>query len=268
MLQNPFYYGLFQFRGETYEGNHEPIISKQLFEKVQRVLLDRGKPRKEKPNHNFGFLGIFKCGECGRSITAEEYKKKSGLVFRYYRCTKKKTDCSQKFISEKDLISQINDIFQKVALPDDWFNPIMEKLSLDEKEINFASKSFAQNLEKEVLEIDNRLSRILDMQLENTISLDEYKAKKEELINKKTALKQKLSDFGRKGNYWLEPLKEFIISAHQANSLRNSENLDEKRSFLQKIGSNWTLRNKNASFQPQKEWALALSKSQFSVWSG
>ncbi|HLD27395.1 MAG TPA: hypothetical protein VJB39_00910 [Patescibacteria group bacterium] len=108
----------------------------------------------------------------------------------------------------------------------------------------------------------------MDMQLENTISLSEYKEKKEKLLNQKTALKQKLADFGRKGNYWLEPMRNFILSAHQANSLIDSENLEEKRSFLQKIGSNWTLRNKIVSFQALNEWKIALSKSQFSVWSG
>jgi len=119
ILQNPFYYGCFQYKGELYEGVHEPIISQQLFEKVQRVIADRGKPRKENQDYNFTFTGIFKCGECGRSITAERHVKKSGLVFRYYRCTKKDTNCQQRFLNEKDLFNQLNDIFQKVALPND-----------------------------------------------------------------------------------------------------------------------------------------------------
>ena len=267
MLQNPFYYGLFEFKNEIYEGTHEPIISQQLFEKVQRIMAERGKSRKEKPNHHFGFLGIFKCGECGRSITAEQHIKKSGLVFRHYRCTKKNTDCQQKYVKEKDLYLQINNIFQKVALPTDWLKPILAKLDEEEKEASQSSKSFAQNVEKEISEIENKVSRLLDMQLENTISLAEYKEKKEKLLNQKTALKQKLVDFGREGNYWLEPMRNFILSAHQANFLFDSENLEEKRSFLQKIGSNWTLQNKNASWEPHKEWALTLSKSQFSVWS-
>ncbi len=268
MLQNPFYYGLFQFKNEIYEGIHEPIISKQLFEKVQRIMANRGKPRKEKPNHNFGFLGIFKCGECRRAITAEQHIKKSGLVFRHYRCTKKNTDCTQKYVNEKDLHLQINDIFQKVALPEEWLKPILTKLNEEEKEIFQSTKSFAQNVEKGILEIESKVSRLLDMQLENTISISEYKEKKEKLLNQKADLKQKLSDFGRKGNYWLEPMRNFILSAHQANSLIHSENLEEKRSFLQKIGSNWTLQNKIVSFQALNEWKIALSKMRFSEMSG
>nr|MBC8179867.1 recombinase family protein [candidate division KSB1 bacterium] len=43
MLKNPFYYGVFIHKGEMYQGSHEPIISKQLFDKVQRVMEQRGK---------------------------------------------------------------------------------------------------------------------------------------------------------------------------------------------------------------------------------
>ena len=38
MLRNPFYYGHFEYSGEVYEGKHQPIISKALFDKVQGVL--------------------------------------------------------------------------------------------------------------------------------------------------------------------------------------------------------------------------------------
>ena len=268
ILQNPFYYCCFQYKGELYEGVHEPIISQQLFEKVQRIIADRGKPRKEKKNYNFTFTGLFKCGECGRAITAEQHIKKSGLVFRYYRCTKKDTSCQQKFLNENNLFSQLNEIFQKVALPDDWLKPILNKLDQEEKVICQSSKTFAQNLQKEIGEIELKLSKLLDMQLDGSISLEEYKQKKEELINRKTELKQKLADFGRKGNYWLEPMRNFILSAHQANFLINSENLEEKRSFLQKIGSNWQLLDKKVRFEALNEWALALRAPQFPNWSG
>jgi len=111
MLKNPFYYGVFRHKGETYQGNHEPIISKQLFEKVQRVLQERGKPRKSKELKSYAFRGVFKCGECGRAITVETKVKPSGLVYTYYRCTKKNRICSQKYIEERKLIEQLDQVF-------------------------------------------------------------------------------------------------------------------------------------------------------------
>lgn len=58
---------------------------------------------------------------------------------------------------------------------------------------------------------------------------------KEKIINFKIDLNEKMNDFGRKGNNWLEPFKEWILSAHQAVRYANTENLEEKRMFLQKI---------------------------------
>lgn len=43
-LQNIFYIGLMKYKGEIFEGKHKPLISKKLFDKVQEVLKQRGKP--------------------------------------------------------------------------------------------------------------------------------------------------------------------------------------------------------------------------------
>ena len=200
--------------------------------------------------------GIFKCGECGRAVTAEQHTKKSGLIFRYYRCTKKDTNCQQKFLNEKDLFSQLNDIFQKIALPDDWLKPILNKLDEEEKQISHSSKSFAQNLQKELGKIEAKLSILLDMQLDGSISLDEYKHKKEELINRKTELKLKLTDFRRKGNYWLEPMKNWIIEAADAANIASGKDLEAKKVLAQKIfGSNLFLSDQKARGKEINQWA-------------
>ncbi len=74
ILKKPFYCGLFRYDGETYEGRHEPIISKKLFDKVQEVLNSRNKQwqtanigRIQKP-----YLGLLRCGECGMMIYSRD----------------------------------------------------------------------------------------------------------------------------------------------------------------------------------------------------
>ena len=97
-----------------YEGTHEPIITKKLFDKCQEVMRLRGK-HKEKQTTKFIFRGLMRCGECGRMITAELQK---GHV--YYRCTKRLTNCTQKYVREEELAAQIKSFIQKVSLCDDW----------------------------------------------------------------------------------------------------------------------------------------------------
>jgi len=92
-LQNIFYIGLMKYKGEVFEGKHKPLISKKLFDKVQEVLKQRGKPQKIK--HDFAFLGLMKC-PCSAAITAEKKTKPSGREYIYYRCTKKKGPCLER----------------------------------------------------------------------------------------------------------------------------------------------------------------------------
>ncbi len=74
ILTNPFYYGHFRYCGEVYEGTHKPIISKQLFDKVQTVLSERGRPRKTKHNDPKVLCGLLRCGTCHSMITVKDPK--------------------------------------------------------------------------------------------------------------------------------------------------------------------------------------------------
>ena len=266
ILRNPFYYGVFRHKGELYQGSHEPIIPKQLFDKVQEVLKAKGKPRKSKELKSFTFRGMFTCGECGRSITAEKQVKTSGLAYTYYRCTKKNTICHQKYIEERELVKQLNDIIQKVALPTEWKDKFLQRLARENKELTIKSNASAQNLQGELTQLKERQTRLLNIYLDQKIASEEYASAKEKIINRIIELKEKIGDSGRKGNNWLELFREWILSAHQAQSVRLTDNLGEKRDFLLKIGSNFRLVGREALIQLDGPWAAAAENRRKEKW--
>ena len=91
LLHNPFYIGRFTWGGEMYEGNHTPIISKELFYRVQAMFekIDRTK----KHDIQFAYTGLIKCAEsnCGCYYTAQfkRGKNKKGHYI-YYSCSNSK----------------------------------------------------------------------------------------------------------------------------------------------------------------------------------
>ena len=108
-LENPFYYGWFEFNGVRYKGNHPPIVTKALFDKVQKQLTV---PPKEWHKKEFPFKVLCKCGSCDGGVTAEEkYKKlKYGGFTKhiYYHCARSVDyDCDEPYITQEDLISQL-----------------------------------------------------------------------------------------------------------------------------------------------------------------
>ena len=84
--------------------------------------------------------------------------------------------------------------------------------------------------------------------MDGSIEKETYLAKKDELITTKTDLQRRKSDFGRKGNNWIEPLKEWILAAHHAEKLASSNEFDEIKSFAEKIGTNRRLLDRKLVF--------------------
>ncbi len=247
MLTNKVYLGLIVHNGETYEGGFPAIVSRATFEKVQEVLKNRAKPRHSKKRHYFPFTGLLTCGECGAAITAQ-WAHGNGGTYRYYRCTKRLGSCSQRYLREDLLVEQLKDKISKVALCEDWKEKMLAKVEVWEKENAQSSQSFAQNLEKEIKETEQKLDKLVNAFLDGSIEKETYLAKKDELIKTKTDLNKRKSDFERNGNNWIEPLREWILSAHHAEKLASSNDFDEIKSFAEKIGTNRRLLDRKLIF--------------------
>src|SRR3990167_889495 len=177
LLQNPFYIGLMRYKSEIFEGTHEPILTKKLFDKCQEVLQKRGKVQ-EVRKHNFAFLGLMKCASCEASITAQ-YAKGNGGIYTYYRCTKKRGACTEKhYVRESELEAQIKNFLQKVSLSSQDTQKVLAALEQDEAEAKREARTEAGNLKVELATLDNQLEKLLNLYLDDALSTAEYAAKK------------------------------------------------------------------------------------------
>ena len=272
LLQNVFYIGLMKYKGEIHEATHEPLISKKLFDKVQKIMREKGKPQKVK-KHNFAFLGLMKC-PCTAAITAEKKIKPSGREYIYYRCTKKKGPCQEKhYLREEELYPQIKSFLQKVSLSSHDTEKVLAELDKDETQAKEQAIATVQNLKTSFSEIEKKLEKLLDVYLDETITAEEYASRKEKLVRQKVGLRDEIYDFEQKGLSWLEPAREFVLSLNQATKLLESENKTEMTTFLKNIGSNCILQNRQLIFSPKIPYNLVAERSeaaasclQFPVW--
>lgn len=275
ILSNPFYYGHFRYAGEIYEGIHKPLISKKLFDQVQEVLKKRGRPqRKEKIPK--AFTQLMRCGECGMSITGEIQTKfykgtNRHAIYIYYRCTKKHRTkkCLQPYTREKAIISQLNKIIQKVSLPQSWGIKMLKKIDEEKKQEKGKIQEVIQGSQIQLDSLKNRLERLLDAHLDQAISREEYLEKKEKLMNKKKDLEEKTIDLEKSGITWLEPFKEWVKVAVLASKIAGDDkDLHQKRSFLQKTGSNLVLKDKKVRCFFKKPWAFLAERPTSRNWVG
>lgn len=108
-LNNTFYYGEFEYGHKWYKGTHTPLITKQLFEKVQIRLQVSPKQWNKQV---FPFKKLCSCATCGGSVTAEiKYRRtKANKVNShiYYHCSRVRDYyCEEPYITEEELIRQL-----------------------------------------------------------------------------------------------------------------------------------------------------------------
>ncbi|MDC1205371.1 recombinase family protein [Candidatus Pacebacteria bacterium] len=264
MLTNRAYIGFIKHHDEWFDGSFEPIISPQLFEAVQKMLKKRERPCKVKNGHDFPFVGLFRCGGCESMITAQ-HTHGNGGTYRYYRCTKKKGVCGQKYLREDILVSQLKERLQSISLCDRYTDWMLEEIGAWEKEEQTSSHSDVQNLSLKIKESETRMEKLVSTYLDGDIPKDIYLKKKDVFMRSTLSLKEKKKDFEQRGNSWVEPLREWVLDTKQATFLTSSDNFKEIASFVKKVGTNHVVRDKTARFSvPTPSHYIAKRKVHFS----
>lgn len=262
LLSDPFYVGLFRYGGEIHVGVHEPLITKKLFNAVQKVLLERSKPA-TKTKTPKAFTGLLRCGICGMMITAEvQTKYYAGTdrlaAYTYYRCTRKsKTiECNDTFTREEALDQQLSQLLETVSLRPDWATQMFRDIQNDADASAQSVEAIVAEKRNEISLFETKLQRLLDTYLDQDIEKETYRKKKQEFILKKKTLEESINTLQQSHNAWLEPMKEWISDVAGAPSIARGNDLIQKRVLLKKaFGSNLRLTHQTARGSALEPWA-------------
>ena len=260
ILRNPFCYGVIRYKSELYEGSHPPLISKKLFDTVQEILAGNRHPQ-VRGRIKFEYVGLMRCGECGRMITAEYQRGHT-----YYRCTKKNVSCAQKFLREEALLSQIREALKKIYVDNNMKEKIFRRLDTYSAGESKASLSLSGQIATKIKEIDDKIERLIDLYISQDISDEEYQNLKAKLLNEKQALKEKLGQIEKVSGGWLEQAKSFVTTCNEIGSVAWQENPPPLRDFLKKVGSNFVLKDRSLLFSYIKPYDIIAKSQGVSDW--
>ena len=172
MLSCRFYLGLVKLNGQEFPGQHEAIISPDLFERVQLRIVKRG-PSIARLDAPRGLLaGVARCAHCGRRLQADRGKQKYPMYRERHagRCATNRRSCTSSGID-----SQIQELFCSLVLPDDWRAAI--------------ARESVQTEGPSVSDLENDRRRLARAYGDGGYTLEEYEQKLEQ-INTKLRLAQ------------------------------------------------------------------------------
>jgi len=183
-------------------------------------------------------------------------------------CTKRKVKCSQRYIREEELARQVSKHIQKLFISDrlrDLMLAELQKVSEQSEASNFSIK---QQLKENLKAIDDKLERLLDIYLNETISQEEYTQKKQKLLSKKVEIREKLEAFGRKGLSRFERVKDFITTCSYARNVALKGNFCSQREFLKNCSSNFILKDRNLYISWSSPFSFLAQATTKENWRG
>ena len=225
ILQNPFYCGIVSWNGVEFEGAHEVRISKERFDRRQRLIASRKRPMKARniSTCKHWLSGLLKCSVCGATLSYTGNGK-----CPYFQCWKyaKGFHKTSVALSVKKAEEAVIEYFDLVLAGADF--------TYVRKEQPAADKTAAiEQLQKKLSKLSARESRIRDAYESGIDSLEEYKANKERLISNRLQIETELEKL-RKEQAEKEVNKEDVL--HEIKSvndiLKNPDVSYEKKGTL------------------------------------
>lgn len=285
ILTNPFYYGCMYVADEEIDEKtkkpiktfykkiqhvYEPIISKELFDKVQTILKSKNKENfcKEQKYAGipFSLRGLIKC-ECGCMMTPERHKKK-GNVYTYLRCPHRNKDCKQYLVPEETILNQLNqEIFKKIRI-----SPTMRELlktsiiqSLeDEKKIN---TNVRKKITDEIFMVDSRLERLWESYLDRVIDKPKYESEKEKYLTQKRELVEKANKYTDITKELKENVEKAINFVADVSNLMEVASPDDKNMLLKRLLDNCVLHGDTLTYEIKAPFDKLISCNNYKQWS-
>jgi site-specific DNA recombinase len=97
LLSNRYYLGKVIWGGVEHEGRHEALISEELFEQVQTVLIVHNRSAERSRKHTHYLKGSLFCARCGSRMSYTKARGRWGGLYDYFYCLSAKVnrDCNQ-----------------------------------------------------------------------------------------------------------------------------------------------------------------------------
>lgn len=256
MLRNLICTGKFVWDGKEYDGVHEPIISRELWERVQSILDHRYSNHYRVIKHDLPFSGLIRCGHCGCAVVGDIKKGK----YIYYRCTHQRGMCPDKYVRQETLDAQFCEAIGRIALPApfvQWAEDVLRASNADD--LHLHEESITQlSLKRE--RIQKRLEAMYIDKLEGRITAEMFDRFSNEWRHELEQLDQSIEAHRTGGRSNIPEGIQILELVSGVRNLFEQQPAHEKRKLLNFVVSNSTWKDGRLTVQYRQPFDL------FSTW--
>ena len=232
-------------KGQLYQHNYEPLITKELYDRCQVVKKERGyNPSKIETKYPYLFRSLITCQVSGRQVTCDL---KKGKYF-YLICRNPKDSSHKIWVRERLIMKQIETALEKIHISDEDFDEI-KKHAQKRLELNRSqSKQTIIKLHQERTEIEQQIDKLTDLLVKEQIHQDIYNRKYNQLQQRNNDITVDLRAQSKDGKDFEDALLSMLLLCNRGLSVFKSSKTALKRCLLKAVFSNLQMRGEKLRY--------------------
>lgn len=234
ILRNPLYKGEYRWLDTWHRGSHPPLVTPELWARVQDIREGRGTTHTAVKKHEFAFNGLVHCGVCAaeghkRLLVGEIQKEK----YVYYHCNGcQRFGRKPKFVTEKTLGLMFAGELRRLQLGGivlEWIKTGLK--SSREEEQRFHKEALAQR-QKQITTLQRRLEVAYDDRLDGRITIEEYQTRSNGWREEMARHREEIEQHDRADHAYADQGVLLLELAEAAFDIYESAEAPDKRRLL------------------------------------
>jgi DNA invertase Pin-like site-specific DNA recombinase len=178
MLRDRYYIGKVNLDGIEYQGRHQPIVSEELFDRVQRILDAHSGSGTRERQHPHYLKGLVWCGRCKHRYTIMPGRGNGGEYF-YFMCRgRQMKQCDHPYVPVDVMEQAIEQHYaHAVILPADIRARVREAVQTAVDEQFSLTDEMREQFTRQLEKLDSKESYFLDLAAEEGWPKDKLRDK-------------------------------------------------------------------------------------------
>lgn len=233
-LTNLIYTGEFAWNGRVYKGIHTPLVSRELWDRVQQLLEGRAKTSSRERTREFLFTGLVKCGVCAdeghenRLLIGELQKGK----YVYYHCDGCRLKKRATWIREADLDGEIRRALRRLSVDAETLSFVREALHSSHRDQRKHHTEALERLNRQYTAIQTRIETAYDDRLDGRITADLFERKSCEWRTEQARIRRDIERHERADRAYIEEGLALLELSARALTLYDQQSTEERRRLL------------------------------------
>jgi site-specific DNA recombinase len=246
ILRNRLYTGQFEWNGKLIQGRHQPLVSVELWKRVQGVLDGRNVSKAKRGKHDFAFSGLIACAKCGCSVVGEIKKER----YVYYHCTGytdkclgNPASCRRHYVREEALEQKFTQMFDQLRFDDEVLEWVRESLHASHADERREHEEAIRRLQGEHKRLGDRINAMYLDKLDGRVDSAFFDKMSAQWREQQTRCLREIARHESAEQSYMDEGIQILELARNAQKLFERQEPREKRRLLNFLLSNCSWEN-------------------------